>query len=77
MATTEQQERVNKANELYQVTCELITLCQQHYTRSCGRVRTQADPSCGKPLHLLVCFTPYTVNLLSCTIVCTVLHVGS
>ena len=28
--TTEQQERVNKANELYQVTCELITLCQQH-----------------------------------------------
>ena len=28
--TTEQQERVNKANELYQVDCELITLCQQH-----------------------------------------------
>ena len=28
--TKEQQERVNKANELYRITCELITLCQRH-----------------------------------------------
>ena len=28
--TKEQQERIDKANELYRVTCELITLCQQH-----------------------------------------------
>ena len=27
--TKEQQERIDKANELYRVTCELITLCQQ------------------------------------------------
>ena len=28
--TKGQQERVNKANELYRITCELITLCQTH-----------------------------------------------
>ena len=28
--TTDQQERVNKANELYRITYELITLCQTH-----------------------------------------------
>ena len=28
--TKAQQERVNKANELYRITCELITLCQTH-----------------------------------------------
>ena len=28
--TKEQQERIDKANELYRVTCELITLCQRH-----------------------------------------------
>ena len=28
--TKDQQERVNKANELYRITCELITLCQTH-----------------------------------------------
>ena len=28
--TKEQQERVNKANELYRTTCELTTLCQTH-----------------------------------------------
>ena len=28
--TKEQQERIDKANELYRVTCELLTLCQQH-----------------------------------------------
>ena len=28
--TKDQQERVNKANELYRITCELIILCQTH-----------------------------------------------
>ena len=28
--TKEQQERVDKANELYRITCELMTLCQTH-----------------------------------------------
>ena len=28
--TKDQQEQVNKANELYRITCELITLCQRH-----------------------------------------------
>ena len=34
--TKEPQERVNKANELYRITCELILLCQQrHILWSC------------------------------------------
>ena len=29
--TTAQQERVNKANELYLITCQLIEFCQEHH----------------------------------------------
>ena len=29
--TKDQQERVNKANELYHITCKLILLCQEHH----------------------------------------------
>ena len=37
--TADQRERVNKANELYRITCEPIVVCQEN--RSCGHVRTQ------------------------------------
>ena len=57
--TTEQQERVNKANELYQVTCELITRCQQHKILwSCenpGRSFMWQTTSCVSLFHTIHC----------------------
>ena len=47
--TLEQQIRVDKANQLYQITCNLIQLCEQHHIL--WSWNTQADLSCGKPLR--------------------------
>ena len=64
----DQQERVNKANELYHITCELIVLCQEN----------QILWSCENPYHLCgklppfnVCFPPLGACPLKCTIVCS------
>ena len=67
--TEDQQERVNKANQLYHIACELIVLCQENSILwSCenpGRSFMWQIP------RFNICFPPLSASPLKCTIACS------
>ena len=68
--TADQQVRVNKANELYNITCRLIRLCDQHQILCYGPAKTLAGRLCGKPLPFKSCLPPCSVRQLKCITAC-------